>query len=91
MNEVPENLSKRLLFILHLGFVELRKIALATGQEQSADLADALELLPRYVEHCNPEDMELFRFVLKNYQDKYPGGTFDYLKYLEQYDPPERF
>jgi hypothetical protein len=91
MNQVPENLSWRLLYILHFGLTELRKLALAEGQVQSADLADALEILPRYVQHCDPEDLELLRFVLKNYEDKYPGRSFDYLAHLEQYDPPERF
>jgi hypothetical protein len=91
MHPLPENLSKRLLYILHLGLTELRNCALAARQEQGADLADVLEILPRYVEHCNEEEMDLLRFVLKTYQDKYPDRPFDFLDYLERRDPPERY
>jgi len=91
MKTIPENLSRRLLFILHRGLTEARNLALAQGNEQIADLADALEILPRYVQGCNEEDVELIRFVLKTYQDKYPGSNYDYLAYFEKYDPPQRY
>ena len=91
MNLTQQDLRKRLLYILHLGFVEARNLALGHGNEQIADLADALELLPRFADNCNEEDIELIRFVLKTYQDKYPDSPFDYLARFERYDPPVRY
>jgi hypothetical protein len=85
-----EELRKRILFILYLGFTEVRSLALASGNEQIADLADAMEILPRYVEGCSEDDLELIRFVLKTYQDKY-HSSFDYPARFDSYDPPERF
>ncbi len=85
-----QDLKRRLLYILPLGLVEIRTLALAGRHEQVADLADALEILPRFVEECCHEDQELVRFVLKTYQDKYPG-TLDLLVHLDQCQVPERF
>lgn len=90
MNDTKQDRKKRLLYILHLGFVEVRNLALAAGNQQIADLADALELLPRYVEDCTEEDQEMIRFVLKTYQEKYPS-SFNYPARFECYDPPERY
>ena len=91
MNTLPENVAQRLLFILHRGLTEIRNLALGQGNEQIADLADALEILPRFVHEFNDEDMELIRFVLKTYKDKYPVGSYDYLPYLDEYEPPARY
>jgi hypothetical protein len=91
MNVTQTDLRKRLLYILHLGFVEARLLALGQKYQQIFDLADAMELLPRYVDECTDENLESIRFVLKNYQEKYPESRFDYLARLEQYDPPERY
>jgi hypothetical protein len=90
MNATQQDLRRRLLYILHLGFVEVRNLALAAGHEQIADLADALELLPRFVEDCKEEDLEMIRFVLKNYQDKYQS-VHDYPARFDLYEPPERY
>lgn len=85
------DLKKRLLFILHRGFSEARLLAQGDKCQQLFDLADAMEVLPKFVEACSEEDYELIRFVLKNYQDKYPENRFDHLAYLEQHEPPERY
>jgi hypothetical protein len=90
MNASQQDLRKRLLYILHLGFVEVRNLALAAGHEQIADLADALEVLPRFAEECTEEDLDLIRFVLKTYQDKYQS-VFDYPARFDRYDPPKRY
>jgi hypothetical protein len=91
MNQSPVDISKRLSFILHRGLTEIRNLALGEGNQQIADLADALEILPKFIEDCSGDEMELVRFVLKNYQDKYPGRAFDYLAHLEQLEPPARY
>jgi hypothetical protein len=90
MNASDQELRKRLLYILHLGCVEIRNLALDAGNEQIADLADALELLPRFVDKCEPEDLELVRFVLKTYQDKH-HSPYDFPARLDRYDAPERY
>ena len=88
MSTTELNLRKRLLYILHRAFVESRLLATAGSTQQIFDLADAMEILPRYVEGCNEEDLELIRSVLTGYQQKYPASRFNYLAHLEK-DPPE--
>jgi predicted aldo/keto reductase-like oxidoreductase len=90
MSVTQQDRKKRLLYILHLGFVEVRNLALAAGNQQIADLADALELLPRFVEDCTEEDQEMIRFVLKTYHEKYQS-TFNYPARFDVCDPPERY
>jgi hypothetical protein len=91
MKTLPKNFEKRLLFILHRGLTEIRNMALGQGNEQIADLADALEILPRFVQKYDEDDIEMTRFVLKNYEDKYPGHNYGLLKYVDEYEPPERY
>ena len=91
MTQIPPDLGKRLLFILHRGLTEARNLSLGAGQEQIADLADALEILPGIIEHWEDDRLESIRFVLRNYEDKYPNSSYDYSAYLEKYEPPERF
>lgn len=91
MSAIPDDLARRLLYILHRGLVQARNLALARGDEQIADLADALEILPGMMNCWNEGHLEMVRFVLKTYQDKYPGGSYDYLADLDKYAPPERF
>jgi hypothetical protein len=81
MELTQEQIRRRLAYILHLGFVEARNLALASGNQQIADLADALETLPRFLESCQADDMELIRFVLRDYHSKYHTA----------YDLPARF
>jgi hypothetical protein len=91
MTTLPDHLAKRLLFILHRGLTEVRSLALDEGNDQIADLADALEILPRFVQGFKGEDIELIQFVLKTYHDKYPERSNDYLPFLNEYEPPERY
>ncbi len=92
MQTVSQDLGKRLLFILHRGFVEIRNLAGSPENcQQISELADALELLPRFVTQCNQEELEVVRFVLKNYETKYPRRFYDYSKYLDQETPPDRY
>jgi hypothetical protein len=71
MELTQEEIRKRLAYIMHLGWVETRNLASSAGQQQIADLADALEILPRLMVECNEEDLELIRFVLRDYEAKY--------------------
>ena len=91
MNQPPGDLTKRLLYILHYGLADIRSLALGAGHEQIADLADALEILPGIIDHWEEDRADLIHFVLRNYQDKYPGRAFDYSAHIERDAPPERF
>jgi hypothetical protein len=91
MNQIPPDFAKRLLFILHRGLTDIRNMALGAEQEQIADLADALEILPGMIDHWQDDRPDLVRFVLQNYEQKYPVRSYDYFAYLEKYEPPERF
>jgi hypothetical protein len=91
MKTIDQDLARRLLFILHRGLVQARNLALAANNEQLADLTDALEILPGLLDHWQDEDFETVRFVLRNYQEKYPGSSYDFQASLERDAPPERF
>jgi len=43
------------------------------------------------VDHWEDEHLEMIRFNLKTYQDKYTGRSFDYMANLERDKVPERF
>lgn len=88
MKTMPHDLTNRLLFILHRGLTEIRNLALGAGNQQIADLADALEILPQLALHCTQEDMDLIRFVLQDYQNRYPESVYGHSDYLEQKVPP---
>jgi hypothetical protein len=86
------NMRRRLEYILHEGFVEIRNLAYGGNHKQIAELADAMEILPRFLEECSAEDMEMARFVLRNYHRQYPQSRYRYLEILEGcQDIPERF
>jgi hypothetical protein len=86
------SLRKRLQFILHRGFTEARNLALARNHEQIFELADAMEILPRYLDECGDDDLEMIRFVLKNYLSKYPQCAYGYLEILDGIEePPARY
>ncbi len=86
-----QELYRRLLFILHRGLVEARLLAQAKKHEQLFDLADALESLPSYMDKWDDRHLEIIRFNLRKYREKYPSPSFDYLRYLDADAPPERF
>ena len=91
MNTYMTELQRRLLYILHLGLVEARSLARTpNSSEQLFDLTDALENLPSYIDHWEDWKMELIRFGLERYDQKY-HSSFDYLRYLDVDPPPERF
>ena len=87
----PQERKRRLLFILHRGLVETRLLAQGKKTEQLFDLADALEIIPGHVDRWNDRNLEAVRFSLKNYRDKYPSPSFDYVRYLDADPLPERF
>jgi hypothetical protein len=91
MKPCPPELVRRLLYIIHRGFVEARLLALGERHQQLFDLADALENFSSYVDHWEDDHLDMIRFNLKTYQDKYPGVSFDYLANLERDKVPERF
>lgn len=82
MDEPPNDIKLRLLFILHRGFVETRLLAGANKNKQVFDLADALELIPGMLKNWHDGDLEQVKALLKTYQDKYPVGGFNFLSRL---------
>jgi hypothetical protein len=86
----PE-LRRRILFILHRGLVEARMLAISGQSTQIADLADALEGLPRYLERGNADHLGSVRFKLQTYASKHPESRFEYLRYLDEHVPPKAF
>jgi len=90
MNVTENDLHKRLLYVLHLGLVEIRNLALAASQQQIADLADAMEILPGLLDRGGSEGLDLIRHVLKDYQEKYPSN-YDFPRRFEETEVPEHF
>jgi hypothetical protein len=86
-----QELQRRLLFIVHRGLVEARLLGQAKKHEQLFDLADALEPMPGYMDNWDDRHLEIIRFNLMKYRDKYPSPSFDYLRYLDVDPPPQRF
>ncbi len=91
MTETQTEQTRRLLYILHRGFVELRMLALNAKHQQAHDLADALEPVPGFLDDWRDEYLDLIRFNLRTYQTNYAGESFDYLAELDQNVPPEKF
>lgn len=88
----PAEMTRRLLFILHRGLVQVRNLALKSGDEQIAVLADALEIIPGLLDRWDDGHQELIRQILCDYKKKYPSGEiYDYLSYLEEVTIPDRF
>lgn len=84
-------LVRRLRYILHSGFIEVRNLALVEGTgQQIHDLADAMEILPNYMEDPTDDDMEMIRFILQDYRNKYPNSR-EYVKFLDEYAVPDRY
>jgi len=91
MTEPNTEIKKRLLFILHLGWVEARELARLKKAEQLYDLADALHPIPGYMSRWRPEYIEAIRFNLKTYCEKYPNAAkrFQYMEFLDKWQPPD--
>lgn len=83
--------QRRLLFILHRGLVEARLLAQGKNIEQLFGLADALEIIPGSIDRWDDRNLEDVRYCLKNYRDKYPSPSFDYVRYLDTDLPPAKF
>lgn len=91
MKPCPPELARRLLYIIHLGFVEARLLALGQRHQQLFDLADALENFSSYIDTWEDAHLDMIRFNLKTYQEKYSEASFDYLAKLDRDMVPERF
>jgi hypothetical protein len=86
----PPDLQHRLLFILHRGLVEIRFLGLGGHAAQAAELADALELLPGWIDRWEDMHLAALRFNLETYTRKYPH-SFEFLRRIEEFDVPARF
>lgn len=90
MIEPSDALKKRLLFILHRSWQEARELALQNRSQQLHDLADAVHELPASMSRWKDEDLQMIRFNLQTYLDKYPESRrFQYVEFLDKWDIPE--
>ena len=100
------DLQKRLLFTLHRGLLELRGLALGMKHsnkyfilnkpqivDQIADLSDILEFIPGCWDSSGIDEarLEVIRQSFLSYKEKHPQSTFDYIRYLDIDEPPDRF
>jgi len=91
MKTLTADLERRLLFILHYGMCQARNLAQSGQTQQVFELMDALEIVPTFMNQWEDRHLNSIREILRDYQRKYPGGAFDYLAHLDEYDVPERF
>jgi hypothetical protein len=91
MNSTQEELARKLLYLMHLAFVEARALAQCTNNRQLEDLADTFEILPRFVEKCDQAGMESIRSALKKYQESYPHSPYNFLSRFENGHVPDRY
>ena len=84
-----KDMDKKVLFILHRGWVEARLLALADRTVQLYELADALEPVPGYLLRQPGDCLELLRLNLSVYENKYQGRCFEYLAILDRAEVPE--
>jgi hypothetical protein len=85
--KIPDDIHRRLLFVLHRGLVESRLLARTSKQQQIFDLADALEQIPGWMATWDWRRLEDIRTSLQTYEGRYPDA-FRYSDYLDKYAPP---
>jgi hypothetical protein len=93
MSATTSGLRQRIIaYLLHVGCVEIRSLALGGApHNQIAELADALEILPRFLDaEPTADDWELVRFVVENYNAQFPESGWRLAQRLDQ-EPPERY
>ena len=91
MTATAPDLGRRVGYILHVGCTIIRSLGYDHApHDQIADLADALEILPRYLPEPSEKDWEMVRFVVTNYNDHYPESGWRLVRCLDE-DPPERY
>jgi len=92
MTTTAAGLRHRVAYIAHWGLVEIRNLAYGQApHEQIADLADALEILPkRALEEPAAESWEMVRFVIENYNKHYPDSGWRLVQALNE-EPPEQY
>jgi hypothetical protein len=86
MNQPPEVLSRKLCFLIHRAFCEIRNLSRLSGQPQIGDLADTFEILPGLLADWKDENLSVIESVLVSYQNRYQQTTFDYLAILKMDD-----
>ena len=73
-------IARSLQFILQRAFVDCRNLAYAKNHGQIAELADAMEFLPQFLDHWVDGDLEAILSVLHGYESRFPcRGYSQYL------------
>ena len=89
------DLQHRLLYILHFGCVEARLLAKEKHNEQIFHLMDILELIPGCINQIDSDEkkpyIEIIRQSFKEYKKLFPTSIFDYTRFLDVDEPPERY
>jgi hypothetical protein len=79
------DVKARLRYVIHLGLVEIRSLAMLGGQDQQiSKLADVLEFLPRQLEDDVDLDADLYIIIeqFEQYKTEFPEARYDYIGYL---------
>lgn len=93
MNMPPNDITLRLLYILHIGLSDLRHIQSDEDAALRFDLADALENIPGFMVDWNANKVTEIEAQLVFFEKKYTGKIMHqrYSKYLKSELVPEKF
>lgn len=81
---MSDTIKQRLLYILHIGLVEIRNLAPQTEkQKQVCALADILELIPGVIAFNKEEYLAIIREEFEKYAAKY-NSPYEYHLYLDR-------
>ena len=69
---------RKLHFILHRSYVELRMLAQGQHNQRAFDLADAFELIPQLMDHLDDTALRRIRELLCYYHEKHPDSASDF-------------
>jgi len=74
----------RLRYVIHLGLVDIRNLAFAGGHDQQiADLADILEILPAAMGNDSEPDLTVIHEEFERYELEYPEHRYKFLDILD--------
>jgi hypothetical protein len=86
MKPPPEEMTRRLIYILYQGWVEAR--AYSGDSQRVFDLADAMHNVPALLTNFGQDWLDYFRSDLRRYKEKHSSAA-DYLTYLDQGVPDD--
>jgi hypothetical protein len=81
-------MARRIHYLLHRGCVQIRNLsqnAVNDHRRQIEDLADVLEIVPKYLESWDDGSLDDLKQLFTKYEAKYPSETYPFTPFLDEY------